>query len=65
MTKYLNQKQAAQYIGIAINTFKLHVRPFLKKRKLGRKVLFSKDDIDSFMSFDAYDIKRQLKRCSS
>jgi hypothetical protein len=65
MTRYLTQKQAASYIGIAINTFKLHVRPFLKHKNLGRKVLFSQDEIDNFMCFDFYDIKRQLKRCSS
>lgn len=60
--KYITQKEAALYIGVSINTFKANIRPSLKEKQIGRKVMFSQEDIDSFMTMDAWEIKRQLRK---
>lgn len=60
--KYITQKEAALYIGVSVNTFKANIRPSLKEKQIGRKVMFSQSDIDTYMTMDAWDVKRQLKR---
>lgn len=59
---FLDQTQAAKYLKICVNTFKANVRPYLKEKPVGRKVMFSQEDIDNFMTMDAWEIKRQLRR---
>lgn len=55
---YMNQKEAAQYIGVSVNTFKEHVRDHLKQKEIGKQVFFIKDDIDNFMQLDLYCVSR-------
>lgn len=62
---YMNQEQAAAYIGVSVNTFKANIRPSLKEKQIGRKVMFSQSDIDTYMTMDAWDVKRQLRRRSA
>ena len=59
---YLNQKEAAEYIGVAVNTFKAHVRPFVKQKPVGNIILFSRQDIDEFISLDHSLLRNKLKR---
>lgn len=36
----LNQAEAAEALGISVNTFKEHVRPYVKRIDIGTRMLF-------------------------
>ena len=54
ISPYMNQKQAADYIGINVKTFRKHVQKKLKFKEIGNQIIFTKTDIDDFMTLDSY-----------
>jgi len=63
--RYMTQAEAAAYVGLSVNTFKANVRPHLKEKPVGRKVMFCQSDIDNYMTMETWEIKRQLRRRSA
>jgi excisionase family DNA binding protein len=69
MAHYLNQTEAAEYVGVSLNTFKNRIRPYLKQKRLPTEksqgtILFTKEEIDKFLEDDskAYRYKHLHKR---
>jgi tRNA-binding EMAP/Myf-like protein len=69
MPQYMNQAEAAEYVGVSLNTFKSRIRPFIKQKRLSTEksqgmILFTKEEIDQFLEDDskAYRYKGLRKR---
>ncbi len=53
MTGALNQQDAAAYLGVCVNTFKVQVRPYVKRAELGRRMLFPVAELDRWLDEQA------------
>lgn len=49
----LNQAQAAKYLNMDVKTFRVHVRPYVPRINLGRKMLFLVKDLDRWLDTNA------------
>lgn len=49
----LNQRQAAAYLNMSVNTFKARVRPHVRRVDLGAKFLFRVQDLDLWLDTNA------------
>jgi len=46
----LSRKQSAEYLGVSLSTFeKCLAKGLLKPRKIGRRAVFFKEDLDEFL----------------
>lgn len=50
MTQLLTRREAAAYCGVSLSTFSLHVRPGLTPKRVGRRVLFRRSDVELWLS---------------
>jgi CheY-like chemotaxis protein len=46
----MTQAEAAKFLGVSVNSFKKHIRPKLKHRKVNRKLLFSREEVMTWLS---------------
>jgi hypothetical protein len=62
-TKFLSLEEAYTYTGVGRHTFTLHIRPKVPYLKLGRRILYKREDLDSYLRrFDLLKHRVPYKR---
>jgi hypothetical protein len=48
----LNQAEAAEALGIDVKTFRKNVRPYIKRRDIGSRMLFPVSELQAWLTKD-------------